>query len=86
MHNKKRNVLSFLSERPAGPTVLQTRTQEERDRITTVRIAEVLMGDERVTQVMQHNEEKISQVDENIDLKSRLLRSYHRVVSIAFGE
>lgn len=71
----------FLSERPAGPTILQNRTQEERDRLLTVRIAEVLMGDEAITQAMMKDAEKIIRSKDNIVLKSGLLRSYHRLVS-----
>ncbi|XP_046740080.1 uncharacterized protein LOC124407705 [Diprion similis] len=65
--------------RPAGPTLLQIRTKQERDHILSVQIAEVLMGDKAITQAMIEEEAEVTKPEENIILKSRLLQSYERV-------
>ncbi|XP_046418369.1 uncharacterized protein LOC124178782 isoform X1 [Neodiprion fabricii] len=65
--------------RLAGPTLLQTRTKQERDHILSVQIAEVLMGDKAITQAMVEEEGEVTKPEENIILKSRLLQSYERV-------
>ncbi|XP_048505829.1 uncharacterized protein LOC105684682 isoform X1 [Athalia rosae] len=66
-------------KRLMGPTPLQTRTQEERDRLLSVKIAEVLMGDEAITQAAQKSMDKVIKFESTIVLKSRLLQSYHCV-------
>ncbi|XP_043277584.1 uncharacterized protein [Venturia canescens] len=60
-----------------GPTVLQTRTQESRDRLLSERIAEILMGNEAITQAspkINFNNYCKSQTK----LQSHLLKKIHQ--------
>ncbi|XP_024936852.1 uncharacterized protein LOC107263716 isoform X4 [Cephus cinctus] len=58
--------------------VLQIRTQEERDRILTEKIADVLVDDESITQRIQ--EERLNTIShkQDIVLHSRFLRDLHK--------
>ncbi|XP_053987642.1 uncharacterized protein LOC128881019 isoform X1 [Hylaeus volcanicus] len=58
-------------------TILQTRSQEERNRILTERIAEILMGDEPVTQIQREKNDYSQEIKMKTILKSRLLQELY---------
>ncbi|XP_076177683.1 uncharacterized protein LOC143151987 isoform X1 [Ptiloglossa arizonensis] len=58
-------------------TVLQTRSQEERDQILTERIAEILIGNESVTQKQREESECSQKIKMEIVLKSHLLQELY---------
>lgn len=61
------------------PTVLQRRTAEERDRILTERIAEILMGSKDFTQRCQEKIEECNDAKEKIVIKSQLLQQLRQI-------
>ncbi|XP_043256629.1 protein PFF0380w isoform X2 [Colletes gigas] len=58
-------------------TVLQTRSQEDRNRILTDRIAEILMGDEPITQKQKQENEFSQEIRVKTVLKSYLLQELY---------
>ena len=74
----------FFTEKRLGPTTLQTRSQETRDRLLTEKIVEILMCNEAVTQVCEDQCPTIVNTEEKISLplKSSLLKDIHRVVRL----
>lgn len=62
------------------PTILQTRSQEERDRILVKRIDDVLIGNEAITQELQQQAKNVVERKEHDVLKSSLLEKFHCTV------
>ncbi|XP_026667553.1 uncharacterized protein LOC113464056 [Ceratina calcarata] len=77
--NSKPPVVKAKRRKKNEITVLQTRTTEERNRILTDKISEILMGNESITQ-NQKAEIKSNVIKKEIHLQSPLLQEIYNKV------